>query len=395
MGRMRSLWGVTPLLTLSLKARCDRLLGIQADSIVYTTYHTSTDFSLNLSSPTHLITKHFPLLLSAWCKIVFAWTLLHYDTFHYYYDRGILLPDSPVEPDQRLMIGINKAELDLLKKAGKKLYCFTYGADVRTRTNTLSLGEYNCCMDCPEPGKYCICSLEGSKNNIKKIKKYANAMLATTDNVNDVDGARIFHFWPIDTERVTYKGVTKIDGPLKIVHAPNHPLFKGTKYLESAVSVLKSEGLDIELHLLSGVSNDQVINAFSKADVIADQFITGGYGYTLLEGLARGKPVLCFLRNPDCIAAPEECPVIQTDPDNLIEILRWCINNRKRLQEIGKQGRNYILQHYSIPAVAERFGNLYLETGDFPAKTEDQLRRGIEKAKHAKNILISTENIAV
>ena len=35
------MWGVTPILTLPLLARCDRLLGLRSESLVFTTYYTT------------------------------------------------------------------------------------------------------------------------------------------------------------------------------------------------------------------------------------------------------------------------------------------------------------------------------------------------------------------
>jgi glycosyltransferase involved in cell wall biosynthesis len=391
-GRPRSLWGVTPILTLPIKARCDRLLGLKSNSIVFTTYHVSSHFDINLTKPTAYITTRAPYLVHIWCKLVLAWALLRYDIFHFFYDRGILIPDNPTEPDQRLMIGINEQELSLLDRADKRLYCYTYGSDVRSRERTLALGPYNCCMDCPEPGRFCICSDAGSRKNIERIRPHAKALLATTDNVNDVDGSRLFHYWALDLDRIAYIGVTRNDGPLVVAHAPNHAAFKGTRFLERAVAQLNEEGVNIELRMVSGVSNEKVLQIFADADVIADQFIAGGYGYTLLEGLARGKPVLCFLRNPKWIAAPEECPVIKTDPEHLVDTLRWCVDFRHELPRLGQRGRLYVEKYYSIPAIAARLGELYLETAGFPKMTEEFLRKGIKNANQTIQVLKSSHS---
>src|SRR5262249_1416506 len=47
-GRVRSLWGTTPILTLPLLARCDRLLGFRSHSLVFVTYYISRAFDFNL-----------------------------------------------------------------------------------------------------------------------------------------------------------------------------------------------------------------------------------------------------------------------------------------------------------------------------------------------------------
>ena len=44
-GRVRSLWGCTPILTLPMKSRADRLLGFVSHSLVFTTYGIFRNFA--------------------------------------------------------------------------------------------------------------------------------------------------------------------------------------------------------------------------------------------------------------------------------------------------------------------------------------------------------------
>ena len=43
-GEMNSLWGVTPIVNLTSGVAADRALGVNARSLVFTTYHTSSNF---------------------------------------------------------------------------------------------------------------------------------------------------------------------------------------------------------------------------------------------------------------------------------------------------------------------------------------------------------------
>ena len=47
------------------------------------------------------------------------------------------------------------------------------------------------------------------------------------------------------------------NGPVTIVHSPNHRVIKGTEYIIAAVEKLKSEGLQIEFQLLEGLKNTE------------------------------------------------------------------------------------------------------------------------------------------
>ncbi|PWT76852.1 MAG: hypothetical protein C5B46_00625 [Proteobacteria bacterium] len=296
--------------------------------------------------------------------------MLRYDIFHYFNDRGILMP-----PRQ---FGIATEELEILRRAGKRLYVFTYGADIRTRERTLALGDWNFCRDCPSPGTFCVCDEQAGREQLATTSRFANAVITLGDMIAYAPGAPNLPYWPIDTDVVGYIGVDSSDGPLKIAHAPNHPEFKGTRYLIAAIEKLRNEGLPLELVRVQGVANREVLRLFADADIVADQFIGGAYGYAALEAMARGKPVLCYVRDSDMVLAPQECPIMQTLPETIEEVLRWCLANRNRLGAIGRQGRHYVEKYHNMEAVAARFAQLYLETADLPPHIAVRLERAVE-----------------
>lgn len=358
-GTIRSLWGVTPILTLPLLARCDRLLGIESRSIVFVTYHVAKGFDINLERYQNFVLTHCPIFYRLFLSLVFAHKMLRYDMFHFFYDRGVLWSDE--------RMGINSTELRSLRESGKTLYTYAYGADVRIQNTTRELGRLNYCMHCPQPLRYCVCDSEVAGRNISAVGRYATAMLAMGDMLAYVPGSRNLHYWPIDTDKIEYVGVKRDHGrSLRVAHAPNHPEFKGTDYLVSAIERLTREGHAIELVRVTGVSNQRVLELFQQADVIADQFICGFHGYTTLEAMAVGKPVLCYLRDDSMMIDPQHCPIIQADPDAVYDALKACLDGSYDLAEIGWSGRSYVEHYYSIPAVAARLGELYLETMDLP-----------------------------
>jgi glycosyltransferase involved in cell wall biosynthesis len=202
--------------------------------------------------------------------------------------------------------------------------------------------------------------------------------------INYPPGCRNMHYWPIDTDRIKPMLRQATDGPLRIAHAPNHTHFKGSIYLEAAIDRLRAQGHAIEYTKIQGVPNTEVIRLFSEADVVADQFIGGAYGYTALEAMALGKPVLTYVRSPDLAEAVDECPLINTTPDTLEIVLRWLLENRTKLPLIGAQGRVYIERWHSVPAVAERLGRMYEETGDFPQPVIDNIRKQRARQEDAR-----------
>lgn len=118
---------------------------------------------------------------------------------------------------------------------------------------------------------------------------------------------------------------------------------------------------------------------------MADQFIGGAYGYTALEAMALGRPVLSFVRSPELVDAPDECPIINTTPDTLEEVLTWVLDNRPRLAAIGDQGTCYVQRWHSVDAVALRLGGLYRETADFPGIVLQKIELQRQKELNRRN----------
>ncbi|UGA48308.1 glycosyltransferase [Bradyrhizobium quebecense] len=372
-GKVRTLWASTPILTLPLLARCDRMLGFRSSSLVFNTYYVTRSFDINL-----ILFEGFLRLLRSrrglglFRHLVLGWALLRYDFFNYFYDRGLMLSDG--------RYGINPEELDLLFRSGKRLYTYAYGADVRAREPTLELGHPNLCEECPAPGKFCVCTTEMHASSINRLKGRATAQIAMGDMVTYVPGCRDMHYWPIDASKLAARPpVYKAGDVLRVAHAPNHGHFKGTRLLIEAIDRLVKEGEKIELVSVQGVPNKKVIELFGASHVVADQFVAGFHGYTALEAMAMAKPVLCFLRDDRMMVDPATCPIINTRPDEIYHVLKRCLRGELDLNDIGQAGRRYVEAHYSLQAVAARLGRLYCETADLPEDLRASLARQVSK----------------
>src|ERR1043165_495207 len=162
------------------------MLGLRSKSLVYVTYYISKNFDINLSKWNTFFLQHGNAY-QAFTKWVLAYVLVRYDIVSFFNDRGIFAP-----PNGRIWIAPD--ELKTLKEAGKRIYTYAYGADVRTRETTIALGTYNYCVDCTTPRKFCICSEEEAQRNMEGIASYANAMVAMGDMIHYVPGSRNFHY---------------------------------------------------------------------------------------------------------------------------------------------------------------------------------------------------------
>lgn len=353
-----SLWAGTPIITMSLNAKAEEKIGFNSKSLVYFTYFITNKFDYNLcrfySIP--IIGKLVPFL-------VFIWGSLVVDRFHFYCDRGLL---PSIEP-----FTFNFLELFTYNLLGIEVFLWTYGADVRSQIMTKSLGEPNCCTKCDQIGKSCICDESKRLKNIEKLNQYSTAIFSMGDMIEYTPNSRNdLFFWPIDlsiSDTNKYQPIypeINTEKPVRIVHAPNHRIFKGTQFLIEAVDKLKTENIPIELILVEKIPNDQALEIYRSADIIFDQCLIGFHGYFALEGMAMGKPVMCYIRKPELyLLHPEECPIINTHINTLESDIINLINHREELREIGIRGRQYIEKYFTMDAFANRLKKTYQDLG--------------------------------
>lgn len=355
---VQSLWLGTPIITLAFKAKAESLLGVKAKSLVYETYFITQAFDYNLSQ-----WIGFPVIGKLFSLLIFLWACIWADRLNLYCDRGLLFSWQPLQ--------INFKELIVYKLLGIQVFFWTYGADVRSQITTQTLGEPNCCTECNVVGQACICDESKRIKYIHKLQQYSNAIFSMGDMIEYTPGSRNdLFFWPIDLYgtnshkyQPNYPQVNH-NKPLHIVHAPNHRIFKGTHFLIEAVKTLQAEGTAIELSLVERVPNEKALEIYRTADIIFDQCLIGFHGYFALEGMAMGKPVMCFIRKPqEYLLHPEECPIINTHRDTLKDDLLKLYNSREQLRDIGIKSRQYIEQYFTLEAFAQRLQTAYQDLG--------------------------------
>lgn len=339
------IWGPTPVINISTNAAADRLYGYRSDTLVYRPYYITSDFTYNLIN----WWRYKPLaLVLPWA--VFLWAVLRYDIFQLYFDGGFL----------NRTIG-KRLEMPLLKLLGKKIVVSAFGGDVRVQRITQALGPYNCCMDCTQQRVACICDEDLARRNLAHVRRYADVTLSMGDMIEYTPGSRNDGFyWAIDLKKWPFVGVSLTSRPVKVVHAPNHAQFKGTRFLLDAIRQLQAEGHPVELTLVQGLSIEEAMETYKQADIIADQFIIGWHGNFAVEGMALGKPVIAYIRKPEAyLPAGLECPIVSANPDTLKQALITLIGDPQRRYELGIKGRRFVEQVFSLEQVGARMDRLY------------------------------------
>ncbi len=75
----------------------------------------------------------------------------------------------------------------------------------------------------------------------------------------------------------------------------------------------------------------------------------------ILEGMAVGKVVLSTRVGMEGIEARHrrECLLADT-PDEILESVRWCYKQGEKLENLGRQAREFCIEHYDNLEVARR-----------------------------------------
>ncbi|MCX7704821.1 MAG: glycosyltransferase [bacterium] len=213
----------------------------------------------------------------------------------------------------------------------------------------------------------CTVSLKQPTKSFKKQLKFARAgfitlvppcMLQYVDKTiwNDIHIIRqrimVSDYEPLYPE-------SKQSCPI-IVHAPTKPDLKGTPTILNTIEKLKKE-YKFVFHLVQNVSHNETLDFIKKADIFVDQIIIGSHGMAALEAMAYGKPVVCYIKPSLIPTYPPDIPIVNANPDNLLEVLKSLILDSNLRYEIGKKSRDYVEKYHDAIKLAGELKKIYAD----------------------------------
>jgi|TARA_B110000908_G_C10260347_1_gene458752 hypothetical protein len=155
------------------------------------------------------------------------------------------------------------------------------------------------------------------------------------------------------------------NGTVYIAHAPNHRGFKGSEFVIEAVRRLSEEGLSVELILLEKVQNEVVRQQLREnADILVEQIIATGHGFSAVEGMASGLAVISNLEDTSYTlplrrwSFLDECPIASASPETLQDVLKKLITRPLLRKELGKAGRVYVEKYHSFKTAQHLFQSI-------------------------------------
>lgn len=162
---------------------------------------------------------------------------------------------------------------------------------------------------------------------------------------------------PVDINNIQYNNRPNTT-PI-IVHAPSEDAFKGTSLTINAIEKLKNEGYNFEFRLFRNISNIEVRKNLSSADIAVDQLFAFTAGMFAIEAMAAGCAVLGG-NVTGFSGAPEDLPVIHTNPDNIYSNLKMLLESPGLRQDLGKKGREYVERHHNPDKIADNYISLII-----------------------------------
>ena len=252
-----------------------------------------------------------------------------------------------------------KGKIDI----GKKLYDLIKECDIlHYHGQAVSHGYRDLVMWSGIMGKPVILHHHGSEIRNKDYPKFANDLVkyryvSTPDLLEFVPNAE----WlpnPVDIQGLEYSE-PDVSGPLKILHAPTNRDVKNTKAVETAISALKDEGLDIQFTIAEDRKHSELIEIISGNDLVVDWLNPeyGIYGVFSIESMALGRTVICSLN--DSLYDKHDVPIISIPPTDLADKIKELYNNRNLLVTGGKSSYDFVQSHHnpieSAKKVIERY----------------------------------------
>jgi hypothetical protein len=328
--------------------------GYTVETYVNFVYHIFDKFDYRLD---HKIPKFLNQVLYPY--ILFFRVLYNYKGIYIYFNGGPL-------GFTKLLWAIEPL---LYKIANVKTVITAYGSDVQVMSRSKNLIFKNA-MSHDYP-------LHNRKRTsiLKKIdlwSKHADHIIGGcewVDYMHHWDTLMLGHFC-IDTEDWKRDSTPLSSQSLKIFHAPNHKMIKGSRHILKAINELKNEGYNIELIFKERCANSEIKKLMQQADLVIDQLIIGWYAQFAIEAMSMEIPVMVFLRQDlvelyeeSGLLIEKELPFIRADFNTIKQKIKWCCENREILIEKGKESRKYVLEKHSLEYIGSIFDKINKEIG--------------------------------
>lgn len=218
---------------------------------------------------------------------------------------------------------------------------------------------------------YELFSAESDKVKARQLRllaKHAAKMYSVNPDLLDEmpPAAEFVPYGHVDIAACEPTYPSESSGPLVFAHAPTNRPVKGTALFLAALDELRAEGYEFSFDLVEGVTNDEALARYERADVMLDQLFVGWYGGLAVEAMALGKPVVVYLRESDLRHVQADMvadlPFYRAEPSTIKDVLREILQTpRAELAARGRASRAFVERWHDPVAIAERIAADYRE----------------------------------
>ncbi|WP_323757907.1 glycosyltransferase [Roseivirga sp.] len=252
------------------------------------------------------------------------------------------------------------ADLEYLKRKGKKIVCVFVGDDVRWffameqefKKHGLAPIEYD--ID----GLKTQVALKERLTRIRTCERYSDFIFSRLDQGQLQ--LRPYYRWNmmVNAKQINENRAQRKVRPI-VAHAPSDRSIKGTKYVLRAIEELKNEGYDFAVKLIENVPNEKAVELYSDVDIVIDQLLCPGTGKLATEALASGAVVMANMSYDNYPQKnPADCPIVDVNPSTIKEELASLINDYERRSELAARGRAYVDKYLDIRIFCKKVINL-------------------------------------
>lgn len=130
------------------------------------------------------------------------------------------------------------------------------------------------------------------------------------------------------------------------------------RYVEEIQTLVKSLGLEGVVRFAGHVVGDAKEAAFRDADVCVVPSVTENFGMVVAEALIREVPVIVATGTPWAGVNTHKCGLwVESSPGSLARAISEM--RERNLSEMGKNGRNWMIQDFSWASIADKMAQLY------------------------------------
>ena len=195
----------------------------------------------------------------------------------------------------------------------------------------------------------------------RQARKYGDAFLVTTPDLIDFfpEATHVPFFVPELEDCPVRERKQENDEDVRILHVTNHPGIDGTKEIKDVINKLRDKGYPIELTVLNGVSNDEVLQKLPNADMSIGKMKMGYYANFQIESMLMGIPTITYVRPEFITDDLAESGFILADLANLEATLQHYLDNPDKLQAKKDIAKSSILKLHDNEKIARQLISIY------------------------------------